>query len=69
MIELQITSPPDRERVVAELWLGNVQLAEVSNEDGTFRIEVYTPPGTNRVAIPLDELEEALRRARENLMT
>jgi hypothetical protein len=68
MIELQITSPPDRERVVVELWRDNVQLAEVSNEDGTLRVEVYAAPGTNCVAIQLDELEEALRRARENLM-
>jgi hypothetical protein len=68
MIELQITSPPDRDRVVVELWRDNVQLAEVSNEDGSLRLEVYAAPGTNRVAIALDELEEALRRARENLM-
>ncbi len=68
MIELQITSLPDRERVVAELWRDNVQLAEVSNEDGTFRVEVYAAPGKNRVAVLLDELEDALRRARENLM-
>jgi len=67
MIELQITSPPDRERVVVELWLDNTQLAEVSNEDGTFRVEVYTTPGTNKVAVSLDELGEALKRARENL--
>jgi hypothetical protein len=69
MIELLITSPPDRERVVAELWRGNIQLAEVSNEDGALRIEVYAEPGTNRVVIPVDELQEALRRARRNLMS
>lgn len=69
MIELLITSPPDRERVVAELWRENVQLAEVSNEDGTLRIEIYAEPGTNRVVIPVDELEEALERARRNLMS
>lgn len=68
MIELQITSPPDRTRIVVELWRENVQLAEVSNEDGTFRVELYASPGTNRVVVPLNELEEALRRARENLL-
>ena len=67
MIKLQITSPPDRERVVVELWRDNVQLAGISNEDGTLRVEVYAAPGSNRVAIPLDDLEEALRRARANL--
>jgi len=69
MIELLITSPPDRERVVVELWTENVQLAEVSNEDGTLRIEIYAEPGTNRVVVPVDELEEALRRSRRNLMS
>lgn len=59
MIQLRITSPPDRDRVVVELWRDNVQLAEISNEDGTLRVEVYAAPGTNRVAIPLDDLEEA----------
>lgn len=69
MIELLITSPPDRERVVAELWRENVQLAEVSNEDGVLRIELYAEAATNRVVIPVDELEEALRKARKNLMS
>ena len=66
MIELLITSPPDRKHVVVELWRANVQLAEVSNEDGILRVEIYAEPGTNRAAIPLDELEEALGRARRN---
>ena len=67
MIKLLMTSPPDRERVVAELWIGDVQLAEVSNEDGAFRVELYTPLGSNRVEVRLDELEEALRKARADL--
>ena len=53
MIQLQVASLPDRKRVGVELWRDNVQLAGVSNEDGTFWVEVYAEKGTNRIAIRL----------------
>jgi hypothetical protein len=68
MIKLLVTSPPDRERVVVELWRDDVQIAEVSNDSGIPRIEFYAEPGTNRMDVSLDELEEALKKATENLV-
>jgi hypothetical protein len=67
MIKLLIVSLPDRERVVVELWRDHAQLAEVSNETGSLHVEFYALPGTNRVSVGLDELEEALRAARASL--
>ncbi len=66
-IKIQIASLPDRENVVAELWVGNVQVAEVSKEDGPLRVELYSPPGANHLDLPLDEFLDALQRAKENL--
>ena len=40
-IGVQIVSLPDRKYVVAELWRGDKQIAEVSNEEGDFRVEFY----------------------------
>lgn len=67
MIDLQITSPPDREHLVVELWRGNIQLAEVSNEDDVLRVEFYAEPGASSVLVPLADLLEALQKARNNL--
>jgi len=67
VIELTVASLPDRDRVVVELWRGAVQLAEVSKEDGTYRVEFYVEQGTNSLALELEELEEALGRARDSL--
>lgn len=39
-----ITSPPDRENCVFEIWAGSSQLAEVSHEPGRpIEIEIYPP--------------------------
>lgn len=68
-IEIQIASPPDRENVVAELWIGDEQIAEVSNEDGTVRVEFYARPAPEQIQLSLDELVEALGRAKRNLVS
>ncbi|HRC87544.1 MAG TPA: hypothetical protein PK413_18255 [Thermoanaerobaculia bacterium] len=67
MIKILIASVPDRERVVAELWAGEVQLGEVSNEDGVFRVELSRPDGGG-ISVLLTDLEKALREARESLV-
>lgn len=40
-----ITSPPDRENVVVEIWLDDYQVAELSKEpEDEIKIEIYSPP-------------------------
>ena len=46
-----IGSPPDRDKVVAELDVGNVQFAEVNHESEIPIIEIY--PGHDGVAMDL----------------
>lgn len=67
-IEIQIASVPDRENVVAELWVDDQQIAEVSYEGGELAVEFYSASVPNQLRLPLDELLEALNRARRNLV-
>jgi hypothetical protein len=67
-ISILITSPPDREKVVAELWIEDVQIAEVSNEADELRVEFYSPPPPNQLSLSFDELMTALDKAKRNLM-
>ena len=39
-----ITSPPDREDLVAEIYCGDVMWAEVNRETGSLRLEIYPNP-------------------------
>jgi len=48
-LEAMVTSPPDRESVVFEIWHENRQVAEVSKEPGRgYEIELY-PAAENGV--------------------
>lgn len=67
-ISIQIASLPDRENVVAELWSGDKQVGEVSKEGAQPEIEIYPNPDGGPWWFPVDELLEAIARARGNLM-
>lgn len=44
-LEAMVTSPPDRENVVFEIWCGNREVAEISKEPGReYEIELYAAP-------------------------
>ncbi len=40
--EIQISSVPDRENLVAEIWLGDNLICEVNNEGDRLEIEFFT---------------------------
>ena len=40
-LKVLFASPPDREHLVGELWLGNQQLAEVNTEIGALQLQIY----------------------------
>ena len=63
-IKIQVASVRDRKHLVAELWVDDLQIAEVSREQGRFEVEMYT----TGVPIPLEELQSALTSAQEELM-
>jgi hypothetical protein len=65
-IRLTVSSPPDREHLVVELWLGDINIGEVNREDGTIRIEMGATPEWS-VDLPL--LIDALKRAHDEIKT
>ncbi len=64
---ITITSPPDRELLVADIIVDGVQMAEINEENGPLAIEVYPHPETGAWLLPFDELCEALNEARRRL--
>lgn len=63
-----ITSPPDRENLVFEIWAGANQLAEVSREPGrSAEIEIYPPVEGGSWNFELEELMSLLNQAVKNL--
>lgn len=67
MIEINIASVPDRQKVVAELWIENYQLAEVSKEQEEVLVEFFCYPDVRWSEIPLLELVEKLQEANKKL--
>ena len=67
--EILITSPPDRERVVAEIWYGDSQLAELNEEAGQPMLEIYPNPTGEAWILDFNELVSLLERARAALRT
>lgn len=68
-LRICISSPPDRERLVAEIFFDNTQWAELSQEDGTLRLEFYPLPTGESWQLSWDEVTSALEQAKERLLS
>jgi hypothetical protein len=55
-----ITSPPDRDQLVVEVWNGDVQLAELSRSPAGVLIEFYGHPSGGGQLVELEELRRVL---------
>jgi hypothetical protein len=63
-----ITSPPDRENCVFEIWVGLSQLAEISHEPGRpIEIEIFPPAEGGKWNLKLEDLMTALHQATRDL--
>ena len=62
-----VTSAPDREDLVAEIYCGDTQWAELSREAGPFVLEIYPNPDGTPWAFELSSVLEALEQARGRL--
>lgn len=64
-----ISSPPDREGLVFEIWIGDIQLAEVLRELGEEpRIEIYPRPGGEAWSLPLGEFVSLIEKGKTELL-
>jgi hypothetical protein len=62
-----VTSPPDRNRLVVEIWNGDVQWAELSRSGEGMLLEVYAQPSGGPQLVPLAEVQRALDEAAAEL--
>ena len=65
--EICISSPPNREKLVAEIFFGANQWAELNQEDGTLRLEFYPLPTGEFWQLSWDEAVGALEEAKRKL--
>ena len=60
---IEIASLPDREQVVAELWFGDEQWAEINQESSKLQIEIFARANGEPWSFDYHEAMDALRRA------
>jgi hypothetical protein len=67
-LTFQIASLPDRENPVIEIWLGEDQFCEISNENSERpKVEIFQAPSGNSWLISLEDLNMILTTAKANL--
>ena len=64
---VSIASPPDRDKLVAMIDVGNVQWAEINQESGNFQIELYPRQDGNPWVFDLSDAIAAIEAARIRL--
>ena len=65
--KIQITSPPERDNLVAEIWWNDSHVAEINIESGEFEIELYKPVENEYWTFPLKEFLEVIHEAKKRL--
>lgn len=66
--DIDITSPPDRENLVAEIFYDNIQWVEISQETEELVIQFYAHPEQVCWEFSCNEALEALNQAKERLL-
>jgi hypothetical protein len=65
---ISISSPPDRERLVADIFVGNTQWAELNQEQGSLTLELYPRQDGKPWVFDYEEVLIALQAAKERLV-
>lgn len=66
--QICISSPPDREKLVAEIFFENSQWAEINQESGSLQIEFYPRTDGQPLRLAYDVAIAALEDARRSLL-
>ena len=64
---VELADMPDRENEVAELWLGDVMVAEVNTESGKPKLEIYPQRTGEPWSFDVDDFLDALLKAKRRL--
>ena len=65
-LTIEIASPPDRENLVAEIWLGGQMIAEINQENSSLELEIFTDE-KRKLKLNYDDFVETLKKAKEKL--
>jgi hypothetical protein len=68
VIRIVIASVPDRDELVAELWVGEIQWAELSHDSGDMILQIYSNPTGKPWEFPPDEIVESIQKAKAALL-
>ena len=63
-----ITSPPDRERLVAKISLGNEQWAELNQEGNKLSLEIYPKKSGEYWLLDFEDVMDILVEAKRRLV-
>jgi len=63
-----LSSPPDREKLVAEIFFRDVQWVEINQEHGALEVEFYPRPDGEPWRIECETVFTALKEAKEKLI-
>jgi hypothetical protein len=66
---IQITSVPDREKLVAEIWQGEVLLAEINQENEDLELQIFAPDGSTGISVDYKQFMKVLDEAKNRLQT
>lgn len=64
-LTIEITSPPDREELVAEIWDKDQMIAELSQESENLKLELYC--SEHSIELDYESFLNALVEAKEKL--
>ena len=67
-IRFCISSPPDRDQLVAEIFFRENQIAEINQELEDFHIEIYPKPDGEAWNLPIDQFQEIINEAKSLLI-
>jgi hypothetical protein len=62
-----LSSPPDREKLVAEIFFGDMQWAELNQEGSELELEFYHRTDSQPWRIPYNQVVSALDDAKKKL--
>jgi len=66
-LRICVSSPPDREKLVAEIFFGDEQWAEVNQEGTELLVEFYSRQSGDSWSLTYEEVIGALESARKRL--
>jgi len=66
-VVIEIASLPDRENLVAEIWIENKMIAEINQENINLEIIIFVDED-GKLTLDYDEFLEALEKARKKLI-